>query len=277
MSTKQTLGFFTHALKSFTSSQDAFRVLCTVPRSASSPSNSPTASLSPRHPSHPVTTLIILDSSFNPPTKAHAQMASSAITHAGPNARLMLLLAVNNADKAAVPASFAQRLAMMEGFARDLHDSAGQNTEIDVAVTTMPFFHEKARVVAESGVYGSAEQVFLCGFDTLIRIFNAKYYGGGMKEALGPFFGRARVRVVMRPDDEWGGRDEQVKYVEGLEGMLGDVGGEEWARRVEMVDGVEGVVSSSMVRALVRRDGDVDALVGGEVRAWIEGEGLYRE
>lgn len=165
----------------------------------------------------------------------------------------------------------------MEGFARDLHGSAGQSTEIDVAVTTMPFFHEKSRVVAESGVYGPAEQVFLCGFDTLIRIFDAKYYGGGMKEALGPFFARARVRVVMRPDDEWGGRDEQVKYVEGLGGMLGDVGGEEWARRIEMVDGVEGVVSSSMVRALVRRDGDVDALVGGEVRAWIEGEGLYRE
>lgn len=252
-------------------------------------------------------------------------MAASAVESAGPGARLMLLLAVNNADKGVVPAAFEMRLGMMEGFARELvalyqrerleeiqrrnrgsegigHGVDGEGgaddmdgdggLEIDLAVTTMPFFHEKSSVISESGIYDGAEQMFLCGFDTVIRIFNPKYYNTsptstttstGIKHALSPFFNRARLRVTIRPDDEWGTRSEQASYVERLEnGELEKVGGDgAWARRIDLVDGLAGPVSSSKVREAVGRHeggdvGGLDGLVGGEVRRWIEVEGLYR-
>ncbi|KAG6004995.1 hypothetical protein E4U21_000567 [Claviceps maximensis] len=307
------LPFFSRALAAFLSSPDPFRILATCTCPSAGPSQ-----LAPRPPRNDIRTLIVLDSSFNPPTSAHAQMARSAIRAAGPGARLVLLLAVHNADKGSAMTGLASRLGMMEAFGRDLLAAAGESEEddegpgkekgmvgtdeVDVAVTTMPFFGDKARSIAETGVYrgrddGSGrrhpEQVYLCGFDTLVRIFDGKYYGGGdttdaaagdtdtaMQRALRPFFATARIRVTMRPDDEWGSAAEQRAYVDRLEsGGLERLGGDaDWARRVELVDGVGGVVSSSRVRAMVRRRGDgLDGMVGPEVRRWIADEGLYRE
>ncbi|KAM0518193.1 hypothetical protein ACHAPE_004601 [Trichoderma viride] len=291
---KQLVDFFSRSLSSFHSSPDVFRVLCTLPHhggSSNEPAPRPTNSkqLGQRQ------RVVVLDSSFNPPTRAHAEMAKSALEWASSSsssARLMLLLSVNNADKAPKPASFPTRLGMMEGFGHELLKSfanAGEGPEIDLAVTKMPYFHDKARVIAESGFYAGGgntepEQIFLAGFDTVIRIFNPKYYGsedGGMKAALGPFFENARLRVTMRTDDEWGGEDEQVGYVKGLgEGGLDEVGGDKgWAGRVDLVEGRKGGVSSSRVRELVKGEKreELEGMVDGEVLGWIDGEGLYRE
>ncbi|KAM0428628.1 hypothetical protein ACHAPT_006991 [Fusarium lateritium] len=263
---------FSRALTSFQSSADALRILCTLPHVSNNPA--------PRRPVHPVRDLIILDSSFNPPTLAHAGMARSAL-RARDGGRLMLLLSVNNADKAPKPASFPVRLGMMEAFGRELAREV-EGLEVDVAVTTMPFFHDKARAIVQSGFYGDEQptQTFLAGFDTLVRIFNPKYYGeGGMRRALGPFFEGARVRVTTRPDDTWGGVEEQRAWLTGAK--LGEVGGDDaWVGKVEVVEGDEGGegVSSSRVREVVRSGvGDLDGLVGEEVRGWIEREALYRE
>ncbi|KAJ6439444.1 cytidylyltransferase [Purpureocillium lavendulum] len=334
---RQLVDFFARSLSAFQSSRDPLRVLCTLPHGGSR-ANSNIGDLgaepAPRRPRGPVRSLIVLDSSFNPPTRAHAQMVRSAVRDAergrepgGATTRVMLLLAVNNADKAPKPASFPVRLCMMEAFARELLGREGaardapapQGTElhdarieVDVAVTTMPYFHDKAGAIATSGFYGQGgddvpEQVFLAGYDTLIRIFNPKYYGGEqdssdgspaarqgretpMQAALGPFFARARLRVTTRPDDGWGGLEEQREYVRALDegGKLDAVGGKgEWARRVDVVGGGGGAddgdmagVSSSRARDVVRErkeDGELVRLVGEEVRAWIEREDLYRE
>ncbi|KAH8125792.1 hypothetical protein ACSS6W_005652 [Trichoderma asperelloides] len=294
---KQLVDFFSRSLSSFHSSPDVFRILCTLPHHSGSkePASRPSTA-------KPRQRLVVLDSSFNPPTRAHAEMAKSALKWAssssseGGAARLMLLLSVNNADKAPKPASFPTRLGMMEGFGHELLRSFASEEEgrpeIDLAVTKMPYFHDKARVIAESGFYGplgssagGPEQVFLAGFDTVIRIFNPKYYSaeeGGMRAALGPFFERARLRVTMRTDDEWGGEDEQVGYVKGLgEGGLDEVGGDAaWAGRVDLVEGREGSgVSSSRVREMVKRGEreELGEMVDGEVLRWIDEKGLYRE
>ncbi|KAL7931635.1 Nucleotidylyl transferase [Trichoderma chlorosporum] len=287
-SPKQLVEFFSRSLTSFHSSPDVFRILCTLPHAGPEPVSRPASG---------VRRLVVLDSSFNPPTRAHAEMARSALKWASSSSssegtRLMLLLSVNNADKAPKPASFPVRLGMMEGFGRHLLEGleleGDVRPEIDLAVTTMPYFNDKARAIGESGVYSSRggeeepEQVFLAGFDTVIRIFNPKYYGdGGMRAALGPFFERARLRVTMRTDDEWGGEAEQEEYVRGLgEGKLDEVGGDAaWAGRVDLVEGSGDGVSSSRVRAMVKsgeKEG-LEKLVDEEVMGWIEGEGLYRE
>ncbi|KAL6901320.1 hypothetical protein GGI43DRAFT_374380 [Trichoderma evansii] len=299
---KQLVDLFSRSLSSFHSSPDVFRILCTLPHHSGSkePVSRPSTSKLQQR-------LVVLDSSFNPPTRAHAEMAKSALKWAssssseGGAARLMLLLSVNNADKAPKPASFPTRLGMMEGFGHELlksfanEEGLNNGPEIDLAVTKMPYFHDKARVIAESGFYASAgspepEQIFLAGFDTVIRIFNPKYYNtetmsgseGGMRAALGPFFDRARLRVTMRTDDEWGGESEQIEYVKGLgEGKLDEVGGDaEWAGRVDLVEGKKGSgVSSSKVRELVKNgDGkSLEEMVDGEVLRWIDEEVLYRE
>jgi nicotinamide-nucleotide adenylyltransferase len=246
----------------------------------------------------------------------------------GRGVRLLLLLAVRNADKAAKPAAFEQRLAMMWAFARDVRAelerrSAGGDEEggvpIDVALATQPYFHEKSAAIAESGFYkpttdgeeegGKAkedvreqpEQVILAGYDTLIRIFDPKYYGppagetaeggGGagetaMYRALDPLFKRARLRVTMRTDAEWGGKLEQTAYVEELlkgDGLEKIGGSREWARRINIVEGRregETVISSTLARKAAK-DQDwerLEALVPPEVKKWIErGERLYAD
>lgn len=283
----------------------------------------------------------MLDSSFNPPTRAHLGMATSAlrdvvqevvrggIKPSGTNVRLLLLLAVNNADKAPKPAPFDQRMALMWTFARDIQnriferEEMGQKKEqertqddeglnIDVALTTQPYFHEKSSAIAQSVFYGRPprsdkdeevmEQVFLVGYDTLIRIFNPKYYGPPtstaevavasgsnsstpMQKALDPFFSRARLRVTLREDDEWGGKEDQLAYLGGVvtgEGLSKIGGRKEWGRRIEVVDGCklgDEAVSSTYARdAAKNRDWDrLGRMVTPEVRAWIEGEKLYAE
>ncbi|KAM0316214.1 hypothetical protein ACHAPQ_011380, partial [Fusarium lateritium] len=224
---------FSRALTSFQSSSDTFRILCTLPHTSNVPA--------PRRPGHSVRDLVILDSSFNPPTLAHASMARSALSPEG-RQRLMLLLSVNNADKAPKPASFPIRLSMMEAMGRELLD---EGVEIDVAVTTMPFFHDKAKAIAELGFYtgtedgGQPTQTFLAGFDTIVRIFNPKYYDEGIQSALGPFFDNCKVRVTTRPDETWGGVEEQRAWL--TKERVRNVGGDEaWVDRVDMVEGREG-------------------------------------
>ncbi|KAJ9160743.1 Nicotinamide mononucleotide adenylyltransferase [Coniochaeta hoffmannii] len=335
---KPLLDFFRHALTTFQSTErpTPFRVVCTLtPHPApGSPAQllqhrilapSPTA----QPPHVPPSRLVVLDSSFNPPSAAHLRMAREAVLaeveregsggkKGGGGVRLLLLLAVKNADKAAKPAGFEQRLAMMWAFARDVRRTLEEGEEgdartgvaIDVALTTHPFFHAKSAAIAKDGFYKGTEvggqrgggeeteQVILAGYDTLIRIFDPKYYGtpsevsevssagkAPIRIALDPFFKRARLRVTMRTDDEWGGRDEQAAYLERL--LRGDelekIGGSrEWAERIEMVDGRkegEPVVSSTLAReAAKRRDwGRLRELVPSEVGKWIEREGLYAD
>ncbi|PKS05549.1 hypothetical protein jhhlp_008066 [Lomentospora prolificans] len=234
------LDFFTRALTSFQESQHPFHVVCSLPRPGTAPGAPSTAGTqpmptpTPSKPTSPVGRVVVLDSSFNPPTLAHMGMASSAArTYAkkaaaagGPEAssssdtRVLLLLSVRNADKAAKPASFPQRLAMMYVFAGELLAKGQDGVEVvDIGLCTMPYFHDKCDAIEREGFYSAAgrspEQIYLAGYDTLIRIFNPKYYGQGaaagpsMQAALGPFFDRARLRITLRQGAEWGGDVEQ--------------------------------------------------------------------
>lgn len=306
MSGRQTsLKRFADQLSAFQTGKDAFTVFAQVTGTAAPPAASP----NPRPG-----TLVVLDSSFNPPTRAHLRMATSAIrsaaqTQARPgNVRLLLLLAVNNADKAPRPAAFHLRMEMMRLFALDLLDdpaggdeaetasadgggrgSTGTSTRtlgeaglaVDLGLTTLPYFHDKSRAITESGIYESTkEQVVLAGYDTLIRIFNPKYYGDdGLLGALDPFFARARLRITTRTDDAWGGRQEQVEYLQSLrDGRLADAGGRvEWCDRVDLVEGGSEVVSSTKVREAAERAdaGALDVLVSPRVKGFVLEEKLY--
>lgn len=206
------------------------------------------------------------------------------------NCRVLLLLAINNADKAPKPAAFPQRLAMMYIFALDLLEALavhGQKTEVDLAVTTEPYFSSKSEGIAASDFYGDGhakvEQVYLTGYDTLIRIFDPKYYPDhSMGRALEPLFSHSRLRITMRTDADWGGASEQIAYLDRLKrGRLEEVGGKkEWADKIDMVEGRregEEIISSTKVRDAVQNE-DWDRLrqlVSNAVTDWVRQEKLY--
>ncbi|KAK5651949.1 hypothetical protein OQA88_11491 [Cercophora sp. LCS_1] len=316
------LGFFSRAITSFQRSETAFQVVCTLPRSSISnaPGSSPSAKdgapelPGPVPPRKKPSALIVLDSSFNPPTRAHLRMAASAVEdhirvhkRTADGLRVLLLLAVNNADKASKPAAFDQRLAMMWAFAKDVQESVRgekiQNSEsqrepvVDIALTTLPYFSAKSAAIAEAEFFKQAggqdmEQVMLVGYDTLIRILDPKYYGTAapeegektpMQKALNPFFARTKLRVTMRTDDEWGSRAEQQAYLDDLllsEGMDRIGGDKAWASRIELVEGRkagEDIVSSTYARdaAAHQNWSRLARMVTSEVGNWIEREKLY--
>ncbi|KAI8630707.1 hypothetical protein F5Y19DRAFT_32190 [Xylariaceae sp. FL1651] len=326
---------FTQELRLFQASRTAFRVLCSLP--SSSAATAPSTRVEP--PRRPPKYILVLDASFNPPTLAHQRMALSALSDpryktkeplaiepegsGGPSEttsplRVLLLLAINNADKAAKPAAFPQRLAMMYVFAQDLLAASAQHRAlengnetagnalaaceaVDIAVTTEPYFHAKSGAIATSDFYKGvdvldepasavstdnateSEQIYLTGYDTLIRIFNPKYYpDNSMKRSLDPFFAHSRLRVTMRTDDDWGDAAQQISYLDELrDGKLEAAGGRaEWVDRVEMVQGRkddEEIISSTKVRNAVRRQDweALKSLVSEDVVAWIRDHDLY--
>ena len=187
---------------------------------------------------------------------------------------------------------------MMQIFASDLLSTLSQSQSpssssespigIDIGVTKLPYFTDKALAISQSGAYPpTTTQVHLTGFDTLIRILDPKYYPPEKKlGALDGFLERHRLRVAYRAGDQWGGKAAQDEYLRELETgeREKDGGRREWVTqgRIAMCEGREegeGAVSSTRVREAVRK-GDREVLtklVTSGVAEWILEEGLYME
>ncbi|EME84626.1 uncharacterized protein MYCFIDRAFT_187564 [Pseudocercospora fijiensis CIRAD86] len=282
------------ALKSFQSSGSKFRLLKTVHPSHEFPQEPKTA-----HRDESPRTLFILDSSFNPPSIAHRTLAQSALhrssasQYAKPH-RLLLLFAVMNADKAPSPASFEQRLSMMTVFARDLLDSSSRESDIDpvpvdIGVTTAPYYTDKSRAIETEGLEwypDNPHHIHLVGFDTLTRFFAAKYYKDKFDppfSALNPYFDAGhRLRVTLRPDDEYGSVEEQRAFAAKLGNgdMEKDGGKKEWAQQVELVppNPKIGVSSTKIRKAAKAADWEtVKKLCTPGVASWVQKQRFYEE
>ncbi|KAJ7592934.1 Nucleotidylyl transferase [Mycena floridula] len=140
----------------------------------------------------------VLDSSFNPPTKAHLALVNHSLEY---EAKL-LLLSVRNADKSLKPtdATYEQRSRMMVELVSDVKDD-----NVAVALIDEPGFVGKSRILQDFLKARIREQdihprlVFLLGFDTLERLFAPRYYGDSketMYSALLQFFSVDQSRVV---------------------------------------------------------------------------------
>lgn len=277
----------------------------------------------------PAKTVHVLDASFNPPTLAHLHIATSALcarTPAG-STHLLLLLALQNADKQAAPASFEHRLLMMYLMAHEIKPAlidmvnrgdAGVTTAenlvsaVDIGVTKLPFFVEKADAIASSngtfmstpnleeeqrkyeaiasrfmsGIYtADTEQVHLTGYDTLIRIFEPRYYFPDYKLGiLDHFFKKYNLKVMLRPDDKWGTREEQRGFLDSLvQGRMNELGAKpEWASKIEMVEGraisaKDRAVSSTNIRRAATRGEreELENFTTPDIAAWVLDNRLY--
>ncbi|OKL59183.1 hypothetical protein UA08_05662 [Talaromyces atroroseus] len=276
---------YSSSLKEFIASPRTFEILDRVP---ADPTSVPLST-------HNARSLFVLDSSFNPPSAAHLDIASSALEESPRSSRLLLLLATQNADKPAKPASFEDRLLMMSLFAQELRIHLQSSLpslpsadipHIDIGVTKKPYFVDKAAAIELSEEYPKGlEQIHLTGYDTLIRIFNPKYYPPAHTlQPLEPFLSRHRLRVTTRPDDEWGDRKEQEDYLRNLAqgGREQEGGKREWAERIELVQGHKvdkTPVSSTRARTAAQSKDDklLHSLVPAAVGSYIISQDLYHE
>ena len=185
----------------------------------------------------------------------------------------------------------------MAAFAHDCVDSLEQAPLaspappiVDIGVTKFPYFHDKAQAIAASDDYAAPpaappQQVYLIGFDTLVRILNPRYYPPTLTlTPLAPFLDRHRLRVTYRTDDVWGSHHQQDQYlsdlVQGKRDPEGAARG--WAQHIELVQGRrdgEHPVSSTKVREAVANGvGDAwHALVPNAVLQCILRERLYQD
>jgi nicotinamide-nucleotide adenylyltransferase len=302
--TRSLLPILEKALNSFVSSSAAFRVIRTVnPPSAS---NQAAQSCEPQL-GHRPKTLFILDSSYNPPSRAHLALASSTLstTNEPLPHRLLLLFSTHNADKAPSPASFAQRLAMMVVFAEDLQShvrKTGNSEEsgavsVDIGLTTAPYYTDKSISISstEPSTYPSSPtHVHLLGYDTLTRFLAPRYYAKFTPplSALEPFFGPGhKLLVLLRPESSSDNavtgdtEEEQRVYIDSLaDGSLEDEGlNRQWAKQIGILEGEDvaaaaGVSSTVIRRAAKKRDWDeVKRLCTPGVAEWVQHQELYQE
>ncbi|KAL7275977.1 hypothetical protein RUND412_001046 [Rhizina undulata] len=237
----------------------------------------------------PTKELFVLDSSFNPPTKAHLNIALTSLRDASTSAAqceeigLLLLLAIQNADKAPKPASFEERVAMMTIFVSDiLSGFPDKKPAIDIAVTKHARFLDKSSELAKH--YPELkEQVYLTGYDTLIRILDTKYYPPAYNlEPLETVFRTNRIRCMFRLDDQWGGKREQEEYLSKIRDGSREAEGckREWAEKIELVENeMEVAISSTKVREAVRQKDEkvLDGLLTKGVKKWVLERNLYYE
>lgn len=286
---------FDTSLKAFQSSGSKFRVLKTI---------HPADPYAPRDPTVPSPeeqprTLIILDSSFNPPSLAHQTMIESTLLHdvtvdfPKPH-RLLLLFATMNADKAPSAASFDHRLTMMTIFAGDLlaglqSDNAKlEAVPIDIGVTTVPYYTDKSHAIETEGRDHYTKQpkhIHLIGFDTLTRFFGAKYYKSfdPPLSALSPYFdqGGHQLRVTLRPDpSETDSEDEQRAFLDRLAAgdMEKDGAKRQWARQINLVSANDKAgVSSTRIRKAAKNGtwDEVADLCPPTVVEWVRSYSLY--
>lgn len=199
--------------------------------------------------------LAVLPSAFNPPTLAHLALLETAASLPGVHSATALLT-TRNVDKGLSGASFADRMGMLLAAAEDL-------PWLSVVATN------QARIIDQEAALAAAfpglEFDFVVGYDTLIRLFDRKYYTD-MHEELAPFFQRARVIALNRGEADVAA----VQAYVAAEAVP-------FAARIVVaeIDAHPASLSSTLAREAIH-DGDPTSIVPPAVGRYIEQHHLYR-
>lgn len=112
-------------------------------------------------------TLLCLSASFNPMTVAHAVLVREGSHLVAPH-EVLLLLATANVDKCGEGLPLERRLDLLLRFAES-------RPRVSVAAASHGRFVDKLDAI-RAAYSDLSRVVFLLGFDTLVRLFDAKYY-----------------------------------------------------------------------------------------------------
>ena len=135
----------------------------------------------------------VLPSAFNPPTRAHQGLLEVAGEAAGSSA-VAALLTTNNVDKSLFGAPLAHRVGMLLALS-----AAGPALRPPVAVLASNAARIADQGAALMALYPDVEFDFVVGFDTLVRLFEPRYYED-MDDSLRRFFDRHRVVATNRAE-----------------------------------------------------------------------------
>lgn len=173
---------------------------------------------------------VVLPSAFNPPTAAHLALLEAAAAAVGAGTAVALL-STRNADKPLSGAPLHHRAGMLLALARGRGNLA-------VVATNAALLVDQSAALRRA--YPEAEFDFVVGHDTLVRLFEPRYYAeGGMAAALEALFRRHRLLAAERGP---GGR-------EAIEGVLAGPA-RRWRERILILDvpGWTATVSSTEIR-----------------------------
>ncbi len=199
----------------------------------------------------------VMSASFNPPTRAHLRMAEMAARTFALD-EVLLLLAKANVDKAIYGAPLDARLLMLDAV-------AGARRSYSVALVNKARFVDK--IEALKPLYpASVGASFIVGYDTLVRLFDPKYYAD-MGVELERMFASCRFVAVNRADHD----------TEDIRRFLKRPECRAFADRIDVMalDPLHAAMSSSEVRERLRRGEAVGDLVPEEVEQIIRRMGLY--
>lgn len=212
--------------------------------------------------------LCILDSSFNPPHYGHYSLIKESVKYRyngkDPDTTgVLLMFSVNNCDKKTPkPAAFEYRLDMMCLFADYIKDKLDVPTY--VIITDQAIFADKSLLVQSwikdtVGVIEGLKLTFLLGYDTLVRVFDNKYYEPiPTTVALRDFMEQNDLFSVTRDDDKNSSIAEQLQYVDKIKaGKIEDCLSE-WGDKIFVTSGDAEVLklSSSKIRSQVEAGDD---------------------
>ncbi|MCS7187629.1 MAG: hypothetical protein N3B10_06265 [Armatimonadetes bacterium] len=134
----------------------------------------------------------VFSGSFNPPTIAHVRLCEHAQEHLHLH-EVLLLLTIVNVDKEQFDFSLEERVKMMLAVAQE-------RPNWSAALCSHGRFVEKAQAVSNAYPEGT-EIWFIVGLDTLVRIFESRFYQDmPMHEALKQFFRLALLAAFPRGD-----------------------------------------------------------------------------
>ncbi|KAF9433223.1 hypothetical protein BGZ76_009738 [Entomortierella beljakovae] len=222
--------------------------------------------------------IAVLDSSFNPPTKAHYHLLKAA-ANVGCDA-VLLLLSTNNADKGQTGAGAIERLEMMEAMAMDAISNEKEESALSqmaVGLTIHARFMDKAQPILDQFQPNTVQLSWIMGHDTMIRIFDPKYYKD-VHADMAPFFAQCDVICSSRPG--FGDREEMMRFVDQSgyndKVTLIDIETEEDATEGNSID-VKSMSSTLVRNAVKNKDWAlIETCVLSSVRDLIEKNELYK-
>jgi nicotinic acid mononucleotide adenylyltransferase len=199
--------------------------------------------------------IAVLPASFNPPTIAHVELLARARDVSGV-ASSAALLTTRNVDKGPSGASYADRVGMLLSLGLP---------KTGILVSNAARIADQA--AALRATYPADSFDFVVGYDTLIRLFDRRYYDGDMEETLAGYFAHHRLIAATRGTFD-------LDAIEQYLATHQDVSSH--ARQVVPLDIHDDLshVSSSSVREAV--GGDTVADVPLPVHRYIVEKGLYR-
>ena len=199
----------------------------------------------------------VFSASFNPLTNAHVKMIEEAEKNNN-LAEILLVLAKANVDKDILGASLEERLLMIKLYAQ-------KRPQFSVAACSHGRFVEKVKVIRP--LYPPETEIyFIIGYDTLKRVFDAKYYTN-LELELAELFSMSRFIVANRGENDAG----MIKK------MLSRKENEPYAEKIDLIDlpPFHANISSTEIRDRIQSGQTIDNLAPPEILAYLKTTSVY--